>query len=42
MAIEKLEPWMGVLKLCIGSVFATITTTVASCRLKSVEFNQNR
>src|SRR6266542_4448445 len=40
MANEKLEPWMGVLKLFIGSVFATIITTVASCHLKSVEFNQ--
>ena len=37
---EKLEAWMGVLKLFIGSVFATIITTVASCHLKSVEFNQ--
>ena len=40
MANEKLEPWMGVLKLFTGSGFATIITTVASCRLKSVEFNQ--
>ena len=40
MANEKLEPWIGVLKLFIGSVFATIITTVASCHLKSVEFNQ--
>jgi hypothetical protein len=40
MANEKLKPWIGVLKLFIGSVFATIITTVASCHLKSVEFNQ--
>jgi hypothetical protein len=37
---SKLEMWVGVLKLLIGSVFATVITTVASCHLKSIEFNQ--
>src|SRR6266404_7303272 len=40
MANGKLEAWIGVIKIFIGSVFATIITTVASCHLKSVEFNQ--
>src|SRR5438874_2178382 len=37
---SKMEAWMGVIKLFIGYVFATVITTVASCHLKSVEFNQ--
>jgi hypothetical protein len=34
------EQWIGVIKLLIGSVAATAITTIASCHLKSVEFNQ--